>query len=172
MRRYVYKSVLVLLAAGALIAGEVGGVTKPSKATPGLEKLKALAGEWEAKTDEGTTTVSYKVVSAGSCLLETMNHAKNADMITVYHLDGDRLMLTHYCTLNNQPRMRADGLSAEGKKLTFKFVDATNLASPGEGHMHDLTVTFVDENHFTQEWTYYKDGKPDDTAVFRYERKK
>jgi len=86
-------------------------------------------------------------------------------MVTVYHPDGGRLMMTHYCSLHNQPRMRADTAPAENGKLVFNFVDATNMPSPDAMHMHKLVVTFVDKDHFAQEWTW-KGGEKEGTEVF------
>ncbi len=28
------------------------------------------------------------------------------NMITMFHMDGDRLLMTHYCGAGNQPRMK------------------------------------------------------------------
>ena len=86
-------------------------------------------------------------------------------MVTIYHLDGDSVILTHYCMADNQPRMRASGLSADGKLLDFKFVDATNLAKPTDMHMHALKMTFVDTDHITQEWVHSADGKEEPMVI-------
>jgi hypothetical protein len=92
-------------------------------------------------------------------------------MVTVYYPDGDRLMMTHYCSLHNQPRMRADAPAADGRKLLFDFVDATNLSSPDAMHMHKLVVNLEDKDHLVQEWTW-KSGEKEGTEVFRLERMK
>jgi hypothetical protein len=133
----------------------------------GLENLKSLAGEWKGTTPEGESfTVSYQVISAGSAVLERLN---KPDMVTTYYLDGDNLMLTHYCMAKNQPRMKA--ASMEGNKLNFQFVDATNLSSADAGHMHNMTLTFVDATHIQQEWTWSDKGKME-THTFKLERVK
>ena len=81
---------------------------------------------------------------------------------------GGRVMMTHYCSAHNQPRMRAEATSADPKSLTFNFVDATNLSSPSEGHMERLVVNFVDQDHFAQEWTFkVKDQKQVDVFTFQ-----
>ncbi len=137
--------------------------------TEGWDLLKSLAGDWDASTSEGKRVrVSYQIVSNGSAVLETIKaHEGQADMITVYHRDGGALMLTHYCAVGNQPRMRV--ASAHGKRIAFRFMDATNLSSPGAGHMRDLTITVADANHFTQEWIYRAQGK-DSRTIFRLTR--
>ncbi|MEE8366950.1 MAG: hypothetical protein V3S30_01400, partial [Thermoanaerobaculia bacterium] len=89
---------------------------------------------------------------------------------TMYHLDGDRLMLTHYCMAKNQPRMKADLTSSDLNTLRFSFLDATNMKSPEDGHMHSAVFRFVDENEMKQSWTFRKDGKDSFTEVIRFER--
>ena len=69
-----------------------------------------------------------------------------------------RLLLTHYCSAGNQPRMQASA-SRDDKTVTFDFVDATNLASQDAGHMTRVVFTFVDTNHHTEEWQFKDHGK-------------
>ncbi len=91
-------------------------------------------------------------------------------MISLFHLDGpDRLLMTHYCAVGNQPRMQAS-LSPDGKTITFKFVDATNLAGPDAAHMHQMVLTLLDDNHHTEEWTFLDHGK-EHKAFFDLRRK-
>jgi hypothetical protein len=83
---------------------------------------------------------------------------KSEDMISMIHMDGDRVLLTHYCAAGNQPRMLAS-ISPDGKTLTFKFLDATNLASLDQGHMDHVVFNFIDANHHTEEWHFLAGGK-------------
>jgi hypothetical protein len=92
-------------------------------------------------------------------------------MVTVYHRDGEALMATHYCSMGNQPRMKASAPIPAGDSIAFRFVDVTNLKKPGSGHIKHLTVKFVDADHFVQEWTH-TDGKKEETMAFRWTRKK
>ena len=94
-----------------------------------------------------------------------------SEMVTMYHPDGDHLMMTHYCSAHNQPRMRSQKVPVEIKDLVFDLVDVTNLSSPDAGHMKKLVLTFVDQDHFTQEWTWREKGK-EGAVVIRFERKK
>jgi len=138
----------------------------------GVETLKSLVGEWEGTASEGKRVrVSYQLTSGGSTLLETILLADHPSMVTTYYVDGDHLMMTHYCSLKNQPRMRSALPAAQPKQLVFSFVDATNLSSPSQAHMHRVAFTFQDTDHFTQEWTLSKDGK-DVPTVFTLARKK
>ena len=60
--------------------------------------------------------MAYELIAGGNTLLERETVDKMLPMITVYHLDGDRLLLTHYCMLNNQPRMQARDFNREVRR--------------------------------------------------------
>ena len=77
----------------------------------------------------------------------------------MYHLDGERLMLTHYCVAKNQPRLLATSFSDNGKTVTFTFLDGTNLPSRDRGHMDKVIIRFVDNNHVISQWSWYQNGK-------------
>jgi hypothetical protein len=140
-----------------------------SDARKAFAQMKTLAGTWEGKTSSGQTgEVVYRVTSNGSALLSEIKSGPE-DMITMFHLDGDRLLMTHYCGAGNQPRMKAT-LSPDGKSVTFEFLDATNLSSPKAGHMHRAVFTMVDANHHTEEWIFAHDGK-EQTEKFELQRK-
>jgi hypothetical protein len=105
------------------------GFARPSSAQPAKDpanaalayaKLKTLAGKWEATTDKGKVTTTYQLVSGGTALLERMEMGAGHEMITVYYIDGNRLLLTHYCEAGNQPRMRAPSIRRP-IRLTFSF---------------------------------------------------
>jgi hypothetical protein len=166
------KGYLLLLLVVTLITLSSNSVMAQSKATTGFEKLKSLVGEWEGKAQDGRQlNVTYQIVSGGSALIETLQSANEPSMVTLYHLDGDRLMATHYCSAGNQPRMLTQPTAGELKDLDFKFVDVTNLAKPKAGHMRNLAVTFEDKDHIKQVWTFRMDGK-DEKTTFNLERKK
>ncbi len=148
--------------------------TPAAKSPASFEQIKSLLGEWEGKLPDGrVASVTFKLVSSGTAVMETMNPSDATDMITVYYPDGDRLMLTHYCASNNQPRMRTDAGVVDPKQLVFNYVDATNLGGSREGVMTALTVTFQDEDHFSQTWTWMdKIGGNPTSETFQYTRKK
>ena len=55
----------------------------------------------------GKVYLSYELIAGGTALVERERTDKTPEMLTVYHLDGKRLVLTHYCMAGNQPRMEA-----------------------------------------------------------------
>jgi hypothetical protein len=130
-----------------------------SAAQKSFEQLKALAGSWEGTLEGQTMHVSLRVTSKGNALMHEMRGEGPDDPITVFHLDGDRLLLTHYCDAGNQPRMVAT-ISPDGKSIVFDFVEATNLLSSQMGHMQRVTFTFIDPDHHTEKWEFaMTDGK-------------
>ncbi len=139
-----------------------------------LEALKKLAGDWVEIGKDGKPSdkvvSSIRVTAAGSVVQETLFPGSDHEMVTMYHLDGADLVLTHYCMLGNQPRMRAEP-GKEANRLVFKFIGGTNLKSEDENHMHQATLTIVSKDHFQAEWVACKDGKPCHTASFDLVRK-
>jgi hypothetical protein len=90
----------------------------------------------------------------GSALMHEMTGGgRPDDPITMFHLDGDRLLLTHYCDAGNQPRMTGT-VSPDGKTITFNFVDATNLLSSQAGHMQRVVFNLIDSDHHTERWEF------------------
>jgi hypothetical protein len=142
------------------------------KTNAGFDQLKSLAGEWDGTNAEGKAVhASYEVASNGSALMERLRSSAEAEMVTMYSSDRERLAMTHYCSSGNQPQMRTAPVLGTGRKFTFEFVRATNLESPSAGHMGKLVVSIQDHDHFTQEWTWVEGGKPAHTEVFHFTRK-
>ncbi len=142
-----------------------------------FQKLQTLVGEWEGASADGRKAeTTFRLVANGSVLMEQFrfigeegDHA--SEMITMYHVDGDRLVLTHYCVAKNQPRMVATWNGEESSRFVFSFLDATNLESPNEGHMHRAELELVDRDRFRTQWTFMKDGEVAFNEPFEFTRK-
>lgn len=140
------------------------------KAHPLFDELKKLEGAWTSDTKDHPADVTYKLSAGGSVLVETMAMGNHAEMITMYHPDGDGLALTHYCVLGNQPRMKA---SKDQKAGSIKFEgDGGSNMKPEDKHMHTLTVTFVDADHVKQDWALFDGGKEQSVVTIHLARKK
>jgi len=161
--------ILAIASSGIAIADDKKEAGKQSA----FEQFKLLAGEWVGKggPDGRDMNVTYKVTSGGSAVIETITPGSDHEMVTLIHPDGDELILTHYCMLGNQPQMKAPG-KADGNKVAFKFVKATNLKSDKDLYMHDATFTFVDKDTLKAEWTHFQDGKAAGNMVIELKRKK
>jgi hypothetical protein len=77
-----------------------------------FERLKTLQGTWEAAGKDGTTAkTTFELVATGTVLLERYSNSAmpgGGQMVTAYHLDGQDLVLTHYCIAKNQPTLKAE----------------------------------------------------------------
>jgi hypothetical protein len=138
-----------------------------------FDRLKALDGTWVGRSTKGWTEgVSYRTIAAGSAVVETSLGAHPGEaMMTTIVLDGSRLLLAHYCVAKNQPRLIATAFEEGGRKITFTFLDGTNLPSRDTGHMDKVVFRFLDDNHFTTQWTWYQNGKEAWMEEIRMERR-
>jgi hypothetical protein len=127
--------------------------------TAAFSRLKTLAGEWEADSPMGKIRASFEVISGGTAIVERDDHDKMPGMLTVYHMDGKRLMLTHYCMAGNQPRMVANVYEPATGRLAFRFLDITNLAGPNATYMRSVNFRLADEKHLSAAWEFVQDGK-------------
>jgi hypothetical protein len=163
IRRMLAGSFLVL----ALTAGTRGDeAAKPAAAHPGLERIKKLAGTWVEADKDGKPTdkvVSVvKVTAGGSAVHETFFPGQPQEMVSVYHLDQGDLVMTHYCVLGNQPRMKADP-KAPTNQIKWVFAGGSNLDPAKDAHMHGATVTFVDDDHIEIAGEAWEGGKPSES---------
>ncbi|HEY6294011.1 MAG TPA: hypothetical protein VI455_20860 [Terriglobia bacterium] len=147
---------LLMLSISAFLTAALGLAGSDGAAQ--FDRVKSLAGEWQGKAADGRSVhLTYRSVSGGTAVLESIDNAGEPLMVTLYYRDGDHLMMTHYCMANNQPRMRAD--ASNGDSIVFTFVDATNLSSPDAGHMNAHSITWKDADHVTQQWTWRQAGQ-------------
>lgn len=149
------RTILPLLFLAAALSAQA-----QTDAQKAFAAIKAMPGTWEGKTSDGhTLQVSFKEVSDGSAVMSEIQGHGAETMVTMFNLDGSNtLLMTHYCSAGNQPRMQAS-VSPDGKTFTFNYVDATNLASPDAGHMQTMVLTMLDDNHHTENWTFIDHGK-------------
>jgi hypothetical protein len=131
-----------------------------SDAQKSFTQLKSLAGSWEGTMDGKPMQVSLRVTSMGNALIHEMKMTgRPDDPITMLYVDGDRLLLTHYCDAGNRPRMTAT-MTADGKTVDFHFLDVADFNSKQGGYMQHAVFTTLDANHHTEDWTFLAQGKP------------
>lgn len=177
MLRFSWLVGVVLLGIAQVVAAEDKVEKAPAKTATGIEQLKSLAGEWYAADEKGNPTEKlvsvFKVTAAGSAVQETIFPGSPHEMVTVYHADGKDVVLTHYCAMGNQPKMKLDPKSP-AKQLKFLFAGGSNFDPAKDMHMHEGSITLVDDNHIEWKWQGYMDGKADDghTVSMKLARKK
>ena len=159
---------LVLLAVATVGRGGDKAGEKAGASQPALERMKKLAGTWVAVGEDGKPTEQVvsviKVTAAGSAVHETLFPGQPHEMVSVYHRDGADLVMTHFCALGNQPRMKADPKSP-ANQIRFQFAGGSNLDPAKDKHMHEGTITFVDEDHIEWKGVAWEGGKPCDVCT-------
>lgn len=151
-------------------AGDEKKSDKAAAARDAFDALKTLEGTWVSKEpgpDGKPSELIFKPTASGSVMTETMLPGSKHEMLNTYHMNGDTLMVTHYCAQGVQPRMKLT--SAENGVYKFEFLDITN-AKPGEGYMGGLEIS-IDGEQLTEKWAYLKDGKVVNETVFELTKK-
>lgn len=154
----------VYLALTMVALGQSGA--PKTDAQKSFEKLKTFAGSWDAvlsgtgpEFDGKKMHITLRVTSTGNAILHEMTGlaGRPDNPITMVYLEGDQLMLTHYCDAGNRPRMTGK-MSPDEKTVEFEFLDIAG--STEYGHMHHAMFKTIDENHHSEEWTFMVGDKP------------
>jgi hypothetical protein len=148
----------------ALLIAAVG--MNPTHADAGAaeayERLKSVAGDWAAELPGfGRVTSSVRVVSNGRAIEEVIGTPADNEL-SVYTLDGDRILLTHYCAMTpdgHQVRLQTRHVVSQAERLDFRFVGATNLHSRAAAHMRRMIMAITDRDHYAEKWTKTEAGK-------------
>jgi hypothetical protein len=134
-------------------------------ANSAFEFLKTLTGDWErtgGAHDHGGDShkVIFRNTAAGSSVMETMFPGEDMEMISMYHMDGDTLLLTHYCALQNAPVMKFEQSDKPGE-IKFVFHGGTNFDPKTDPHVHEGVIRIKDANTLESAFVGYSNGKPD-----------
>ncbi len=162
---FVWMAAALSLALPAAAGDGDGGA-----AAVAFERLRGLDGEWSAVTPEGVATIDYRVAAADSIVVEHLFPGTEHEMMTVYHMDGPDLVATHYCSAGNQPRFKLEQPGESPDRLHFAFNGGSNMA-PGDGHIHEGWLRFVDAGHVEAEWAFWKDQKLEHSTTFSMTRR-
>lgn len=159
-RRVIVGLVLVVAGAAASWAADAGKAAPGPDGKAALERMKGLAGEWRGHVvtkDGPAAAVVYSVTAGGSAVVEKLFPGTDHEMVSMYHLDGGTLVLTHYCAMGNQPRMRmVAGSGAD--ELRFDFAGGANIDPAKDMHMHAGRLTFKGPDRLEAEWAVWDKG--------------
>jgi hypothetical protein len=156
-----FVATAVFAACGAIaVAQEHEMHTSKVTGTPQWDTIKSLVGEWEGYTTKDgkkmPTHITIRMTGDGSAVMHWIDADTPHEMVTMFYMDKENLLATHYCSAHNQPRFRAVP-SAAANPVVFEFTDGTNIR-PGDGYMSRVVVTVVDPNHHDEEWGYDMNG--------------
>ena len=172
------------------------GAAKPGiDAKTAFARIKTLAGTWKSdgamqhdddqqknlkddhEKDKGAgkredRSIVFRLTGAGSAVVETQYPGTPHEMVSVYHLDGDDLRMTHYCAAGNQPRVKLDREHSTPNELVFVFDGGTNFDPQKDLHIHDVKIAFHEDGKVTSAWESYTAGKSSGTMVFSLTRQR
>lgn len=173
MGKLVFSVFVMLVAIVSAGPGFAGGV----EASAVFDRLKSLAGTWEG-TPEAQGEIEagehenakvkhvFEVSAAGTVVMETMGPGTDHEMINMYHLDGNDLVLTHYCAGGNQPTMKLDREMLADGKMHFGFTGGSNVDPAVDDHIHSATLGWNEDGSVVSDWTAWSGGE--EAAVMHF----
>jgi hypothetical protein len=148
------------LAASALAGRCDSLAAQESSSSAGFTLLKSLVGHWKGSFGGTEISLSYTLTADGSALMEESQPKSEPVMITMFTVDGDHLLATHYCSARNQPHLTTEAITGlQTRQLTFNLERVTGMRTPDDWHNTRLVMILEDKNHLTQEWTYQFKGQ-------------
>ena len=131
-----------------------------------FESLKLMIGDWRVEHDHGRiSTVNYKLSCCDSVLVETWALKPGVESLTLYHMDGDDFIATHYCPLGNQPRLLYR--ATQSGKFEFETTSITNLTNPLHDHCRAFSFEVISKDRIFRSETYAESNKAtEETGVF------
>ena len=180
MRGMALVSSLALVAGLAVSAAAQSGQPKAAAGAPekivhdaasAMAFLTTTSGEWmpvsgaqhehsATPTARPGTGVTVKTKAAGSAVVHQYRQGTPGEMETIFHMDGDKLLLTHYCALQNAPVLQFVKSDKPGE-LKFVFKGGTNFDPKVDAHLHESTFQIIDKNTIEQRSTVFTNGKAD-----------
>ena len=169
MRPMLSLAVLALACACAATAPRAVVDADPARREQLFAPLRALEGRWRGTDPSGAEKVwEYRATSNGSAVREVMFPGDDHEMTNMYSLDGNSVVMVHYCAMGNQPKMRATRL--EDGRLAFASEGVQDLQEPDGVYMGEMTLELVDDDHVRQHWKAFRGDALDHETTFALER--
>ena len=172
----------IAVAAAILMLPAAASASEELTAQEAFERLKALAGTWEgsasgegaeaaAEADAtGNVVHEFEVTASGHVLMERMGPNTDYEMVNMYHLDGSDLVLTHYCSSGNQPRMKFNAATSAPNRLVFDFDGGTNLET-APSHIHSAEIRLPSKDRLDSAWMAHEGAEEAGTMTFHLKRR-
>ncbi|MGD9691714.1 MAG: hypothetical protein AB7G17_02615 [Phycisphaerales bacterium] len=149
---------------------------KAAAENPMHTAIRSLVGRWESDDNDGDgkpeVVCEYRTTAGGSAVVETLFPGQPEEMVTIYHLDGDSIGVTHYCMMGNQPYLKSiDGSTA--KRISFECAGGPNVDRSGGDYMGSLVLEIGDDGKsLTQHWGHFTKGAKAGEMAFELHRTK
>lgn len=144
------------------------GRAADGSAKAAFEQLKGLAGDWRAAKADSATVVNFRLIANGTTLVESWTMSPTRQSMTVYTMDGERLIATHYCPQGNAPRLQYTHTDTDGAHH-FEFFDGANVQVPSGSHEHAFWIRREPSGELTRSETYIENNATYDPATDRGE---
>lgn len=117
-----------------------------------FESFKSLKGKWSIQSNGKPIPVemTYDDGSKGSIITEQFGKE-----LSVFYRDGNELLMTHFCNVGNQPRLKLKANSLPGR-IEFEKFDITNLESKTSPHVQKIIYKIIDDKNFDLEIVWEK----------------
>jgi len=152
-RAAVAAAMLIAFIAMPMRAGE------PMKAADAFQALKGLAGKWSGSmmTPDGPAgSEEYRVTACGSAVMLVQFPQSEHEMITMFTIDGNDLIATHYCSGQNQPTMKLNPAKSTPNDLVFDFVHLSGAQR--DFYIHDAHIKIAGDK-LEETWNSNRDVK-------------
>lgn len=164
MQKRIRRTAIAATIMACSLAGNAPVMAEEAMATSAMrfETIAALTGEWQVQ-EHASLRIVFEPTAGGSVIVERWMRGDRMHSLTIYHLDGERLIATHYCPQGNQPRLAAT--ASDNSEIRFTFLDATGLDS-NESYQHDLSLERNADGTVSRAETYWgPDGAGDESTL-------
>lgn len=151
------------------LAGCASSKPLPPQAAPDLSLIRQLEGRWVSEPNEQgkREEVLYRVVSGGTAVEETLFPGEPYEMVSIYVAERDGLKLTHYCSLGNQPEMKAR--EYKDGRLHFAF-SGGNVDTANDHHIHEMVLVLQNARQIEQQWVSHKNGAEEHRKIIKLQK--
>ena len=130
------------------------------EAKKAFNTLKTLTGSWQGTIMGTSINFTIRAASSGTAILHEGNTTGGGPPqheITMFYLEGDRLLATHYCDGGSRSHFEGK-MSPDGKRIELSFLEV--VGSTRGGYLKSMVFTLIDANQHTVDATFVMpDGK-------------
>lgn len=137
-----------------------------SKADVAFELFQSLKGSWEIQSEGKKLSIemTYDIGSRDSIITEQFGKE-----LSVFYKEGDKLLMTHYCNVGNQPHLKLKD-SKKADYFEFETVDVANLIKPEDAYVQKIIYKVIDKKHIDLELVW-QIGKKQESEKYKLTRK-
>ena len=124
-----------------------------------MSYLRGLEGKWIATLENDNSLYGFEYILSArdNVIIERLRTDIPTEMLTVYNVEYNILKASHFCQLQNQPKLIAVN-SGEGDINLLCTGEVGNTANHDEFHMHGYHILKTDKGY--KVWMdMFKDGK-------------